>query len=40
LDRDILVKHVATRHYAGGLVQSEYVVGAQHAAGADAARTG
>lgn len=28
LDRDIVVKHVATRHYAGGLVQSEYVVAA------------
>ena len=26
LDRDIPLKHVATRQYAGGLVQSEYVV--------------
>jgi dihydrofolate reductase len=26
LDRDIALKHVATRHYASGLVQSEYVV--------------
>jgi riboflavin biosynthesis pyrimidine reductase len=28
LPRDIPLRHVATRHYAGGLVQSEYVVGA------------
>ena len=26
LDRDIALKHVATRHYRSGLVQSEYVV--------------
>ena len=26
LGRDITLKHVATRHYAGGLVQSEYSV--------------
>jgi dihydrofolate reductase len=26
LHRDIALKHVATRHYASGLVQSEYVV--------------
>ncbi len=28
LDRDIVLKHVATRPYAGGLVQSEYVIAA------------
>jgi dihydrofolate reductase len=28
LTRDIALKHVATRQYASGLVQSEYVVGA------------
>jgi dihydrofolate reductase len=28
LPRDILLRHVATRQYASGLVQSEYVVGA------------
>jgi dihydrofolate reductase len=28
LQRDIPLEHVATRQYAGGLVQSEYVVGA------------
>jgi dihydrofolate reductase len=28
LQRDIALKHVATRHYASGLVQSEYVVDA------------
>ena len=28
LQRDIAVKHVATRHYPSGLVQSEYVVAA------------
>ena len=28
LQRDLLLEHVATRQYAGGLVQSEYVVGA------------
>jgi dihydrofolate reductase len=28
LQRDIALRHVATRQYAGGLVQSEYVVGA------------
>ncbi|HVH66384.1 MAG TPA: dihydrofolate reductase family protein [Gemmatimonadales bacterium] len=28
LSRDIALKHVATRQYAGGLVQSEYVVAA------------
>jgi dihydrofolate reductase len=27
LQRDVALKHVATRQYAGGLVQSEYVVG-------------
>jgi riboflavin biosynthesis pyrimidine reductase len=26
LPRDVLVKHVATRTYTGGLVQSEYLV--------------
>lgn len=26
LQRDILLRHVATRQYAGGLVQSEYVI--------------
>lgn len=26
LQRDIILKHVATRHYASGLVQSEYLV--------------
>ncbi|HYU00195.1 MAG TPA: dihydrofolate reductase family protein, partial [Gemmatimonadales bacterium] len=26
LERDIPLKHIATRHYASGLVQSEYVV--------------
>ena len=26
LERDIVLEHVATRHYASGLVQSEYVV--------------
>jgi dihydrofolate reductase len=28
LQRDIALRHVATRHYASGLVQSEYVVAA------------
>ena len=28
LPRDIILKHVATRQYASGLVQSEYVIGA------------
>jgi len=28
VERDIPLKHVATRHYASGLVQSEYVVAA------------
>ncbi len=28
LERDIPLKHIATRHYASGLVQSEYVVAA------------
>jgi dihydrofolate reductase len=28
LPGDILLRHVATRQYAGGLVQSEYVIGA------------
>lgn len=28
IDRDIIVKHVGTRQYASGLVQSEYVVAA------------
>ena len=28
LEHDVLLKHVATRQYAGGLVQSEYVVAA------------
>ena len=28
LERDITLKHVATRHYASGLVQSEYIVSA------------
>ena len=28
LQRDIVLKHVATRHYATGLVQSEYLVAA------------
>jgi len=28
LQRDIVLRHVATRQYASGLVQSEYVVGA------------
>jgi dihydrofolate reductase len=28
LPHDILLKHVATRHFASGLVQSEYAVGA------------
>ncbi|HKZ80971.1 MAG TPA: dihydrofolate reductase family protein [Pyrinomonadaceae bacterium] len=28
LERDIALRHVATRQYASGLVQSEYVVGA------------
>jgi dihydrofolate reductase len=28
IDRDIVVKHVETRQYAGGLVQSEYIVAA------------
>jgi dihydrofolate reductase len=28
LDRDITLRHVSTRQYAGGLVQSEYVVAA------------
>ena len=28
LQRDIVLRHVATRHYVSGLVQSEYVVGA------------
>ena len=28
VERDIALKHVATRHYASGLVQSEYVVAA------------
>jgi dihydrofolate reductase len=27
LERDITLRHVGTRHYASGLVQSEYVVG-------------
>jgi len=26
LPRDVVLKHVATRQYASGLVQSEYVV--------------
>lgn len=26
-DRDIVLEHVATRHYASGLVQSEYAIG-------------
>jgi dihydrofolate reductase len=30
---DIALTHVATRHYASGLVQSEYVVGAEHVTG-------
>ena len=29
LDRDIALSHVATRHFASGLVQSEYVVAGQ-----------
>lgn len=29
LDRDVLLEHIATRQYAGGLVQSEYSVGLQ-----------
>lgn len=28
LERDVALKHVATRQYASGLVQSEYVVAA------------
>ncbi|MGE5815066.1 MAG: hypothetical protein ACM36C_11305 [Acidobacteriota bacterium] len=28
IERDIIVKHVGTRQYASGLVQSEYVVAA------------
>ena len=30
LDRDIALKHFATRHYQSGLVQSEYVVAGYH----------
>ena len=26
IERDVILKHVGTRHYASGLVQSEYVV--------------
>ena len=28
LERDVVLEHVATRHYASGLVQSEYTVSA------------
>ena len=28
LERDVVLEHVATRHYASGLVQSEYVIAA------------
>jgi dihydrofolate reductase len=35
LSHDILVRHIATRHYPSGLVQSEYVVAAQPAHAAD-----
>lgn len=31
LQRDVLLKHVATRQYASGLVQSEYLVGGEAA---------
>jgi hypothetical protein len=37
LQHDVLLTHVATRQYASGLVQSEYVVAAEKALAADGA---
>jgi hypothetical protein len=37
LQHDVLLTHVATRQYASGLVQSEYVVAASQAFAADGA---